>query len=85
MLNARRGLFRVTMMAQPEHVSRVVWFQRRLRANRWANVKRIQLRNRNLSARFTARLRPGAHRYRITVPQTPGYLRGRSAFVRVVR
>ncbi len=29
-LNARRGLFRVTMAARPAHVSRVVWFQRRI-------------------------------------------------------
>ncbi|HEX7255126.1 MAG TPA: hypothetical protein VF236_04295 [Gaiellaceae bacterium] len=84
-INARRGLFRMTMMAQPEHVSRVAWFQRRLTRTRWANVKKIQLRNRNLSARFTARLRPGAHRYRILVPATPGYLRATSRFVRVVR
>lgn len=84
-INARLGQFRVTMMAQPEHVSRVVWFQRRLRNNRWANVKKVQLRQRNLSARFTARLPRGVQRVRIFVPQTPGYLRGTSAFVRVVR
>jgi hypothetical protein len=34
-ISARRGLFRVTLMAQPEHVSRVVTFQRRLRNGRW--------------------------------------------------
>lgn len=84
-LNARLGRFRVTMMAQPEHVSRVVIFQRRLRNGRWARVKRVQLRNRNLSARFTARLPRGVHRVRIAVPQTPGYLRATSRFVRVVR
>ncbi len=59
-INARRGQFRVTMMAQPEHVSRVVIFQRRLRNDRWARVKRVQLRQRNLSARFTAQ--PAARR-----------------------
>lgn len=84
-ISARRGLFRVTMMAQPEHVSRVVIFQRRLRNGNWARVKRVQLRNRNLSARFTARLPRGVHRVRIAVPQTPGYLRTTSRFVRVVR
>ena len=84
-LNARLGRFRVTMMAQPEHVSRVVWFQRRLRNNRWANVKKVQLRARNLSARFTARLPRGTQRVRIFVPATPGYLRGTSSFVRVTR
>jgi hypothetical protein len=84
-LNARRGQFRVTMSAQPEHVSRVIWFQRRVSRSSWANVKRIQLRRRNLSARFTARLARGTHRVRIVVPQTPGYLRGTSRFVRVTR
>jgi hypothetical protein len=84
-ISARRGEFRVTMQARPEHVSRVVWFQRRVTRTRWANVKKIQLRNRNLSARFTARLPRGAMRIRILVPQTPGYLRATSAFVRVVR
>lgn len=84
-LNARLGRFRVTMMAQPEHVSRVVIFQRRLRSGRWAKVRSVRLRNRNLSARFTARLPRGVHRVRIAVPQTPGYLGTTSAFVRVVR
>ncbi|HEU4942905.1 MAG TPA: hypothetical protein VFT18_06535 [Gaiellaceae bacterium] len=84
-LNARLGRFRVTMMAQPEHVSRVVWFQRRLRNNRWANVKKVQLPARNLSARFTARLPRGTQRVRIFVPATPGYLRATSSFVRVTR
>jgi hypothetical protein len=84
-INARLGQFRVTMMAQPQHVSRVVIFQRRLRTGRWARVKRVQLRNRNLSARFTARLPRGVHRVRIAVPQTPGYLAATSPFVRVVR
>ncbi len=84
-LNARRGQFRVTVMAQPEHVSRVVTFQRQLRNGRWAKVKRVQLRNRNLSARFSARLPSGVNRVRIAVPQTPGYLGATSAHVRVVR
>ncbi len=84
-INARLGQFRVTLMAQPAHVSRVVTFQRRLRNGRWARVKRVQLRNRNLSARFTALLPRGVHRVRIAVPQTPGYLGATSAHVRVVR
>ena len=84
-ISARSGVFRVTMMAEPEHVSRVVIFQRRLQNGRWAKVKRVQLRNRNLSARFTARLPRGVHRVRIAVPQTPGYLGATSRFVRVVR
>jgi hypothetical protein len=84
-ISARRSRFRVTMMAQPEHVSRVVLFQRRLRGDRWATVRRIQLRNENLSARFTARLPRGTQRVRILVPATPGYLRATSRFVRVTR
>lgn len=80
MINARHGQFRVTMQAQPEHVSRVVWFQRRVTATRWVNVKRIQLRGRNLSARFTARFPRGTQRVRIAVPQTPGYLSTTSRF-----
>jgi hypothetical protein len=84
-ISARRGLFRVTLMAQPEHVSRVVIFQRRMRNGRWAKVRRVQLRNGNLSARFAARLPRGVHRVRIAVPQTPGYLGATSPFVRVVR
>lgn len=83
-INARRGQFRVTMMAQPEHVSRVVWFERRL-GRSWVNVKKVRIRNRNLSARFTARLPRGTHRVRIAVDQTPGYLRATSRFVRVTR
>jgi hypothetical protein len=84
-ISARRGLFRVTLMAQPEHVSRVVTFQRRMRNGRWARVKRVQLRALNLSARFSARLPRGVSRVRIAVPQTPGYLGATSAHVRVVR
>jgi hypothetical protein len=83
-LNARRGLFRVTMMAQPRHVSRVVWFERRI-GRTWHNVRKVRLRNPNLSARFTARLPRGTHRVRIAVDQTPGYLRATSPFVRVTR
>lgn len=84
-LSARRGLFRVTMAARPEHVSRVVLFQRRITASRWATVRRVRLRSRNLSARFTARIPRGTHRVRISVPQTPGYLHATSRFVRVTR
>lgn len=83
-ISARRGIFRVTMMAQPRHVSRVVWFERRI-GRTWHNVRRVRLRNRNLSARFTARLPRGAHRVRIAVDQTPGYLRATSRFVLVRR
>ncbi|HET7856601.1 MAG TPA: hypothetical protein VFL41_09105 [Gaiellaceae bacterium] len=82
-LNAQLGRFRVTIMAQPEHVSRVVYFQRRVRNNRWATVRRVRLRTSNLSARFSARLPRGTQRVRILVPATPGYLRATSAFVRV--
>lgn len=84
-ISARNGQYRVTMQAQPAHVSRVVWFQRRVSGSRWANVKKIQLRGTNLSAQFTARLPRGTHRVRILVPQTPGYLRATSAFVLVRR
>jgi hypothetical protein len=82
-LNARSGRFRVTMQAEPEHVSKVVWFQRRVSRTRWVNVKKIHIRQRNLSARFTARLPRGVHRVRMFIPQTPGYLRTTSRFVRV--
>jgi hypothetical protein len=82
-VSAQRGQFRVTMAAIPQHVSRVVQFQRRITASRWATVKRVQLRGRNLSALFTARLPAGMQQVRISVPQTPGYLRATSRFVRV--
>jgi hypothetical protein len=82
-INARRGLFRMTMQAQPEHVSRVAWFQRRVGRTRWVNVKKLQTRRRNLSVRFTARLPRGVQRVRILLPQTPGYLRTTTRFVRV--
>jgi hypothetical protein len=78
-----RSSFRVTMAAVPQHVSRIVFFQRRLTASRWATVRRVQLRGRNLSARFRARLPRGTQRVRIVVPQTPGYLRATSRFVLV--
>jgi hypothetical protein len=84
-ISARLGQFRVTMAAQPQHVSRVVWFQRRITATRWATVKKIQVRGPNLSATFTARLPRGTSRVRILVPQTPGYIRATSRFVRVTR
>ena len=82
-LDAQAGRFRVTLQAQPAHVSRVVWFQRRVTRTRWANVKKVQLRARNLSAVFTANLPSGSQRVRVFIPQTPGYLRTTSAFVRV--
>lgn len=84
-VNARRGQFRVTMSAVPSQVSRVVYFQRRLTASRWATVRRVRLRATNLSALFTARLPLGSSRVRISVPQTPGYLRTTSRFVLVNR
>lgn len=81
--NARLGRFLVTMQAQREHASRVIWFQRRVAGTRWNTVKKVRLRGNRLSARFTARLPRGIHRVRAFVPQTPGYLRATSAFVRV--
>jgi hypothetical protein len=84
-LNARRGLFRVTMAARPEHVSRVVLFQRRISTSSWATVRRVRLRSSRLGARFAARIPRGTHRVRILVPQTPGYLMSTSRFVRVTR
>jgi hypothetical protein len=81
--NARLGRFLVTMAARPEHASRVIWFQRRVTSSRWRTVKRIRLRGVRMSARFTARLPRGIHRVRSFTPQTPGYLSGTSAFVRV--
>jgi hypothetical protein len=84
-LNARRGLFRVGVAARPEHVSRVVLFQRRISRTSWATVRRVRLRSSTLRARFSARIPRGTHRVRILVPQTPGYLRATSAFVRITR
>jgi hypothetical protein len=81
--NARLGRFQATILAERAHASRVIWFQRRITAARWRTVKKIRLRGNRLSARFTARLPSGFHRVRAFVPQTPGYLRGTSAFVRV--
>jgi hypothetical protein len=73
----------MTLQAEPEHVSKVAWFQRRVGRTRWVNVKRIQTRRRNLSVRFQARLPRGAQRVRLLIPQTPGYLRTTTRFVRV--
>src|ERR687896_2281656 len=84
-ISARQGRFRVTLSAQPGHVSRVVWFQRRVTRTRWANVRRVRLRARNLSAVFTARLPRGSQRVRMFIPQTPGYLRTTSRFMLVNR
>jgi hypothetical protein len=81
--NARLGRFQVTMQARPEHASRVIWFQRRVTESRWTTVKKVRLRGDRLSVRFTTRLPRGMHRVRASVPQTPGYLRATSAFVRV--
>jgi hypothetical protein len=80
--NARLGRFQATMVARPEHASRVVWFQRRV-GTQWRTVKKVQLRGNRLSVRFTARLPRGLHRVRAFVPQTPGYLRATSRFVLV--
>jgi hypothetical protein len=79
-----RLVFRWTMQAQPEHVSKVAWFQRRVSRTRWVNVKKIQTTRRNLSRRFTATLPRGFQRVRIFIPQTPGYLRTTSRYVRVL-
>ena len=81
--NARLGRFLVTMGARPEHASRVIWFQRRISSSEWRTVKRIRLRGDRMSATFTARLPRGIQRVRAFVPQTPGYLRATSQFVRV--
>jgi hypothetical protein len=78
-----RLVFRWTMQAQPEHVSKIAWFQRRVSRTRWVNVKKLQTTRRNLSRRFTASLPRGSQRVRIFVPQTPGYLRTTSRFLRV--
>jgi hypothetical protein len=82
-LNARLGRFQVTMQAQPEYASRVIWFQRRFTESRWQTVKKVRLRGDRLGVRFTARLPRGIHRVRAFVPQTPGYLRATSTFVRI--
>ena len=82
-VSARRGVFRMTLQAEPDHVSKVAWFQRRVGANRWVNVKKVHTTRRNLSARFRVRLPRGMHRVRLFIPQTPGYLRTTSRFVRV--
>jgi hypothetical protein len=84
-ISARRGVFRVTAQAEPEHFSRVVWFQRRVSRTKWVNVKKVHLTRRNLSARFSARLPRSTQRVRIFVPQTPGYLRATSRFALIRR
>jgi hypothetical protein len=80
--NKRTGQFIVRMRAKAQNASHVVWFQRRINRTRWATVKRVRL-NRSLTARFTARLPRGARWVRAVAPQTPGYLRATSAFVRI--
>jgi hypothetical protein len=79
-----RLVFRWTMQAEPEHVSRIAWFQRRVSRTRWVTVKKLHTTRRNLSVRFRARLPRGFQRVRVLVPQTPGYLRTTSDFVRVL-
>jgi hypothetical protein len=81
-LNRSRGQFIVKLRANAQNASHVAWFQRRINRTRWATVKRVRL-NRNLTARFTARLPSGTRWVRASVPQTPGYLRTTSAFDRI--
>ena len=81
-LNRPKGWFAVRVNADAQHVSHVVWFQRRINRTRWLTVKRVHL-SRTLTARFRARLPRGARWVRAVTPQTPGYLRATSAFVRV--
>ena len=80
--NKRAGKWIVRMRADAQNASHVVWFQRRVTRTKWATVKRVQFR-RGLTARFTARLPRGTRWVRAVVPQTPGYLRATSAFVRI--
>jgi hypothetical protein len=80
--NRRAGQWIVKMKANAQNASHVVFFQRRINRTRWATVKRVRL-NRSLTARFTARLPSGTRWVRASVPQTPGYLRTTSAFVRI--
>lgn len=76
----RDGRFRVTVGANPRHVSRVAFFQRRVTLTRWATVRRVRLNARSYleqpgrSAIFRAKLPRGTQRVRIVVPQAPGYL-----------
>lgn len=81
--NARLGRFVVTLQARRQDASRVIWFQRRVGPDQWRTVKRVRLRGNRLGAAFTARLPFGIHRVRAFIPQTPGYLRATSPFVRV--
>jgi hypothetical protein len=80
--NKRKGQFLVRMRANAQNASHVVWFQRRVNRTRWTTVKRVRLSG-TLTARFTARLPRGARWVRAVAPQTPGYLRVTSAFVRI--
>jgi hypothetical protein len=80
--NKRTGQFIVKLRADAAHASHVVWFQRRINRTKWATVKRVRLSS-SLTARFTARLPSGTRWVRTSVPQTPGYLRATSAFVRI--
>ena len=76
----RDGRFRVTVGANPRHVSRVAFFQRRVTLTRWATVRRVRLRARSYleqpgrSAIFRVKLPRGTQRVRIVVPQAQGYL-----------
>jgi len=81
-LNSPKGWFAVRMNADDQHVSHVVWFQRRINRTKWLTVKRVRV-SRTLTARFTARLPRGTRWVRAVTPQTPGYLRATSDFVRV--
>jgi hypothetical protein len=80
--NKRAGKWIVRMRADAQNASHIVWFQRRVNRTRWTTVKRVQFR-RGLTARFTARLPRGTRWVRAVTPQTPGYLRATSAFVRI--
>jgi hypothetical protein len=80
--NKRKGQYIVKMGANAQNASHVVWIQRRINRTRWATVKRVRL-SRTLSARFTVRLPSGTRWVRASVPQTPGYLRTTSDFIRI--
>jgi hypothetical protein len=81
-LNRPKGWYAVRVNADDQHVSRVVWFQRRVTRTKWATVKRVRL-SRALTVRFTAKLPRGTRWVRAVTPQTPGYLSATSTFVRV--
>lgn len=80
--NKRKGQYIVTMNADPQNASRVVWFQRRVGRTKWVTVRRVKLRH-GLTARFTARVPRATRWVRAMTPQTPGYLRATSRFIRV--